>query len=231
MTHQGFDIAFDADGSNTLSKLGLPAGILPPEDSLTVGARTTVRAGQTFYVGVNDTQTKITVEQDDTFGYLAFKINMALGIQGRASLTDEVDQRVFQIEALNGAKVTISAGPDNFNALPALGLREMTLFGKFEEGDRVGELSADQKAFALGLIGAIDLSTVDKANEALTLAENAMREVKSAHSFIAKGPEDEDAFKPQGSASAYTLGRIAAYEGALTAIAAMNIQPLTSTSL
>jgi hypothetical protein len=107
----------------------------------------------------------------------------------------------------------------------------MTLFGKFEEGDRVGELSADQKAFALGLIGAIDLSTVDKANEALTLAENAMREVKSAHSFIAKGPEDEDAFKPQGSASAYTLGRIAAYEGALTAIAAMNIQPLTSTSL
>lgn len=105
----------------------------------------------------------------------------------------------------------------------------MTLFGKFEEGDRIGELSADDQAFALGLVGAIDLSTADKATKALTLASNAMRVIEDAYRFIAKGPKDEDAFTPQGSASAYTLGRIAAYEGALTAISNMNIQPLTCT--
>jgi trimeric autotransporter adhesin len=230
MTHQGYDIDFDADGSNTLSKLGLPGGPIPVENSLTVGARTTVRDSQTFFIGLNDTETKVTIDQDDTFGFLTFKINKILGIQGRASLTDDVDQRVFQIEALNGNKISISAGTSNFNALPGLGLKETTLFGKFEEGDRIGELSADQMAFALGLVGDIDLSTTDKATEAMTLATNAMREIKDAYKFVTDGPQDENEFQSQGSASAYTLGRIAAYEGALNAIASMNIQPLTSTS-
>jgi len=85
-------------------------------------------------------------------------------------------------------------------------------------------------AFALGLVGDIDLSTTDKATEALTLATNAMREIKDAYKFVTDGPQDENEFQSQGSASAYTLGRIAAYEGALNAIASMNIQPLTSTS-
>jgi trimeric autotransporter adhesin len=228
--HIGYDIAFDADGSNTLSKLGLPGGPIPVEDSLTIGARTTVRAAQVFYVGVNGTEHKVEIEQDDTFGFLAFKINRALGIQGKASLSDEIDQRVFQIEATDGNEITITKGPGNFNALPGLGLRETRLFGKFEDGHRVGELSADDMAFALGLVGNISLSTTDGATEALTLVQNAMREVQGAHKFITDGPEDEDAFKPKGRASDYTLGRIAAYEGALNAIASMNIQPLTSTS-
>jgi trimeric autotransporter adhesin len=230
MTHQGYDIAFDADGSNTLSKLGLPGGPIPVENSLTVGARTTVRDAQTFFIGVNGTESKVTIDQDDTFGYLTFKINSVLGIQGRASLTDGIDERVFQIEALNGNKITISSGTSNFNALPGLGLKEATLFGKFEEGDRIGELSADQMAFALGLVGDIDLSTTDKAKEALTLASNAMKEIEKAHKFIKDGPEDENAFKSKGSASAYTLSRLAYYEGALTAMASMSIQPLKSTS-
>ena len=230
MTHQGYDIAFDADGSNTLSILGLPGGPVPPEDSLTVGARTTVRADQVFTIGINGTEKQVTIEQDDTFGFLAFKINKALGIQGRASLTDEVDQRVFQIEALDGSEITITKGPGNFNALPGLGLIETRLFGKFEEGHRIGELSADDKAFALGLVGNIDLSTVDAATEALTLAQNAMREIQSAHKFVTDGPENEDDFLPKGRASAYTLSRLAYYEGALAAVSSMSIQPLTSTS-
>jgi trimeric autotransporter adhesin len=228
--HQGFDISFDADGSNTLSKLGLAGGPIAPEDSLTIGARTTVRAAQTFFIGVNGTEKRITIEQDDTFGFLAYKINAALGIQGRASMTDDIDQRVFQIEALGGNEISITKGPGNFNALAGLGLSETRLFGKFEEGDRIGELSADDMAFALGLVGNINLGTVDAANEALTLAQNAMREVKNAHKFITEGPEDEDAFTTKGRASEYTLSRLAFYEGALTAMTSMQIQPLKSTS-
>lgn len=229
--HQGFDIAFDSDGTNTLSKLGLPGGPIPVENSLNVGARTTVRADQVFYLSVNGAESKVTIEADDSFGFLAYKINKILGIQGLASLDQEVDNRTFQIAARDGAEIEIRSGPGNFNALPGLGFVETRLFGKFEEGDRVGELSADDMAFALGIISGLKVNTTDKATEALTIFSNAMREVKAAHKFLTVGPESEDDFAVQGQVSEYTRSRIAAYQGALTAMQNMNIQPLTSTSL
>jgi len=229
--HQGFDIAFDADGSNTLSKLGLPGGVLPVENSLNVGARTTVRADQTFYISVNGSESKVTIESDDSFGFLAFKLNKILGVQGLASLNQEIDHRSFQIEAREGADIVIREGPGNFNALPGLGLTEARLFGKFEEGHRVGELSADDKAFGLGFVSGLTVTSIGKATEALTIITNAMREVKSAHKYLTVGPDNEDDFKSQGRASDYALSRIAAYEGALAAMQRMSIQPLTYSSL
>jgi len=118
---------------------------------------------------VNGSESKVTVEADDSFGFLAFKINKILGIQGLASLDQEVDNRTFQIKARQGAEIVIRGGPGNFNALPGMGLIETRLFGKFEEGDRIGELSADDKAFALGLVGNLTIGTFDQATETLSL--------------------------------------------------------------
>ena len=229
--HQGFDIAFDANGSNTLSKLGLPGGVLPTENSLNVGARTTARADQTFYVSVNGSESKVTIESDDSFGWLAFKLNKILGVQGLASLNQEIDYRSFQIEAREGADIVIRKGPGNFDALPGLGFSEARLFGKFEPGHRVGELSADDQAFGLGFVGGLSVTSTDKATEALTIITNAMREIKAAHKFLTDGPVDENAFQPQGRASNYALSRIAAYEGALAAMQSMAVTPLSYSSL
>jgi len=231
LSHQGFDIAFDADGTNTLSKLGLPGGVIPVENSLNVGARTTVRSDQTFYISVNDSESKVTIESDDTFGFLAFKMNKILGSLGLASLNQEIDNRSFQIEALEGSKIQIRKGPGNFNALPGMGLIETRLFGKFEEGHRVGELSADEQAFALGIVSGLSLLTTDGATAAVTIMSNAMREIKSAHKFLTVGFQEEDEFKPQGRASTYTLERLAAYEGVLAAVQSINSQPLSFASL
>jgi hypothetical protein len=228
--HHASDIVFDSNGTNTLSKLGLPNGPIPVENSLNVGARTTVRADQTFYVSVNGSESKVTIESDDTFGFLAFKINKILGNQGLASLNGAVDKRTFQIEAREGAELAIRKGPGNFNALPGLGLIEARLFGKFEKGHRVGDLSADDKAFGLGLISGLKVTTIEKATESKTIISNAMRVVRSAHKYLTEGPEVEADFKPKGQASEYTLSRLAYYQGALRAVQSMNIQPLTTTS-
>jgi hypothetical protein len=69
--------------------------------------------------------------------------------------------------------------------------------------------------------------TDDGARDAVVLLDNALREVESAYRFLTVGPED-DLPKPVGSASAYTLNRIANLQFALDRMTASQSTSLFS---
>ena len=133
------DIVFDSDGTSVLSRLGLPNGALFPTEARTVVAQTTVRDGQYFHLEIDGrTHSTITIENDDTFSYLASRINSALGTDGKAEVVQTGDVESLVITAQNGAVVEVKAGPDGFDALSGLGLRPVVLMGDPVDG-RSGE--------------------------------------------------------------------------------------------
>src|SRR5690606_8730232 len=126
----GYGIAFDADGSDVISRLGLPHGPLPASDVLEVANLTSARPGTSFRIAVDGGVARtITLEADDTYGFLAYKINAVLGTKGRASINNESDGQRLVIEAFNGGRIRLLSGSDGLDALASLGLRPTELFG------------------------------------------------------------------------------------------------------
>ena len=148
-----------------LSRLGLPTGLAPGDSASTVVAETSVRPGQSFSISVNDgASQRITIEDDDSFGFLVFRINSVLGDKEKASFVEDIDGQHLEIKALNGAIIEIQSGLEGFDALAGLGLRETRLYG--EPAD-VGELDATAaSAFELGFIGSLNVQTRAGAAEA-----------------------------------------------------------------
>ena len=225
--HSGNAITFDADGTNVLTRLGLGNGETPGDSAETVIAVTTVRPDQFFTLSVNGAAAeKVTIEDDDSLGFLVFKINSILGTEGRASIEDDLGVKKLQIKALDGNEIEIIAGADGFDALGGLGLTPARLFG--EPADENDVESATVSAFALGIIDSLSVLDKTKAADADTIIDNALREIRDAFRFITEGPEPE--FEDPGSASALILRQIAALQDALARIQAFNAPTLSGTS-
>jgi hypothetical protein len=224
--HRGTAIAFDADGTSVLSRLGLPTGTVPIPTAATVAMQTSARVGQSFYVSVNGAAAKrITIEDSDTIEVLAAKISNRLGVDGDAKIVTTGHTQHLEIQALNGAVIEILEGPEGFNALPGLGLTPQRLIGELVDASKQ-EADADS-TFELGFTSTMNLSTSIAADDALTLLENAMREVREAFSFLTDGPPPDDPFAGIiGPPSPYMAGRIAAFEGALSRIESANLSSL-----
>ena len=216
--HSGAAIAFDANGTSVLSRLGLPGGDIPVEDATTVTAATTVRPGQFFYVSVNGNPAKkVTVDEDDTsttVGFLAFRINQALGTDGRAQIVDELGTRHLEITALNGAEVEIRAGSEGFDALVGMGLKPARLFGELT--DETDEEAAALSVFELGLVAGLDLLSRTNAADAKVIIDNALLQLQKAYTFITEGPAPDT--PDPGVASPALLAQIEAYKSALARI-------------
>lgn len=208
----GLGIAFDTNGSSVLTRLGLYSGQVPQEYSDSVTSSTTVRDGQYFYVSVNgEAPTKITIDRDDSFGALSFKLRAALGTEGTAVFVDDdIAGRYLNIQAFNGNKIEITAGADGKNALPGLGLSEAILFGDPPDGEEA--TAAVANPYELGFTNNMNVLTESKAADALVLIENAQREIKKAYRFLIG--EKEEPFVDPGMASQLTRNRLAAYEAA-----------------
>ena len=71
-------IAFATLGSSVLSKLGLPMGGFADEEKRLIETQTTARAGDYFFIKINDSITKkIEIKAGDTYRILANRINRA----------------------------------------------------------------------------------------------------------------------------------------------------------
>lgn len=187
-SHSGNGIVFDADGTSVLSRLGLPTGDVPVSPATSVTSLTSARPGQSFTIAVNGGSAKtIEIDDDDSLGFLAFKIKSALGKDGSVEIVDEIGYRTLEITAKNGAVVEIGAGKDGFDALPSLGLTAGTLYG--EPGEDEEE---DQSIFELGLFSDLDITSAQSATEVGILIDNALREIRSAFTFVTQGPETDD---------------------------------------
>ena len=213
--HAANGIVFDADGTSALTRLGLNSDKIVADEADTVSALSTARADQYFYVAVDDQpRQKITLADDDTFGFLRSKINAALGVKGRATSSDDLGSARIEIEALNGAKIEVFKGTDEFDLLTPLGLTEVTLYG--EPTDETELDAFEQSFFELGIVTNLSVLDATKSEDASAIILSAQREIRDAFDFITLGPqEDEPVIGPPPK---FLADQIAALQGALNAL-------------
>lgn len=81
-------VAFATEGTSVLTKLGLPIGTFADDEKRVVETQTTARAGDYFYIKVNNHITKkIEIKAGDTYRTLANRINRASFQYIKASVT------------------------------------------------------------------------------------------------------------------------------------------------
>ncbi len=220
LAHQGATVAIDSDGKNVLTRLGLPTGTIVSEPTNVVTAQTSLRAGSYFEISVNgELSERITIEADDSLGFLAYKINAMLGTAGRASVEGTDEERYLKLEAYDGQIIRLEAGGESSDALVGLGLHEVTL-----AGDPIGiEDQANSPIFSLGIVDGLNLLTPDKAGDASVILENALKEIRDMFKFMATGGEEPEPLPPLTQAQSEHIGEL---QGALLAmqIAAENAQ-------
>ena len=136
-------ITVDESGDSVLTKLGLGHGDIGDLGSLTVTSNSAVRPGMSFTLAIGDgPERSIEIEADDSIRWVAFQMNRILGKDGIAEVKKDGDSEFLRITAKGDREVKIGGGPEGFDALPGLGLREGSIFGK--------EVKDDKSFFALG---------------------------------------------------------------------------------
>ncbi len=214
-----------------LTRLGLPNDAVPIVTAETVTMETAARVGQSLSPSVNGNPARrVTIEESDTLRTVAAKISNALGMDGDAKVVNDGHREYLEIQALNGSVIRILAGPDDFDALPGLGLEPERLIG--EETDLSRKQEAKEATFELGFTDNLNLSSRTNARDAVIILDNAMREVRNAFRFLTEGPAPDDPFADLiGSASPYLVRRIAAFEDALLRIRVLGSAPTAAASL
>ncbi|MFQ5534029.1 MAG: hypothetical protein ACE5EM_04305 [Sphingomonadales bacterium] len=129
-------IAFTAQGSSSLSALGLPGGKIDTSTDRSIIQQTSVRDGDQFFIQINGgAKRKITIEAGDSFITLANKIDRLsfLNITARSSFSKNGPQ--IRIEGQRGATIDILAGPKGKDALKGLGILPTRLFDEVSTTD------------------------------------------------------------------------------------------------
>ena len=202
-----------SNGTSVLSRLGLPAGPAPGDSADTVVAETSVRPGQYFSISVNDgASQRITIDDDDSFGFLVFRINSVLGDKGTASFVEDLDGQHLEIKARNGSIIDIQSGAQEFDALAGLGLRETRLFGDPADLEELDATSSS--AFELGFVDGTNVLSRAASAEAEALIDGALLAIEKIFRFLTGEPEDRNPF-PTGTVSARTRSQIANFQVAL----------------
>lgn len=196
---RGSAVRVDSGGSSILTRLGLPHGVLPIDESSSVTSNSSVRPGQFFYISVNDgPKEKVSIRASDSFRWLSFQINAALGGLGSAKVAfHSTGFNDLEITALRNAKISIFAGPDGLDALAGLGLKPQDLYGEPPKGatnsDDDSDEDADQDAnedadadaiFALGFTGELSLLDPDSAKTAAGHIDSAIAKIQTAYRTI-----------------------------------------------
>jgi hypothetical protein len=245
-------IAVGATGASSLDALGLPTGALDFAPAQTVGlsslaglsassqamvpaqtlvANSALRAGEQFtiktnYSGVAQT---VTIEADDTLQTLSQKISRASGFS--ASVTVSTSNGVQQLHIkpnYAGVQITLGAGKNGANALPALGLTEGVITTNAtakaaKGGATVTSASSNSlKAnYALLLPSTLNLTTSAGVKQAQAVLGAAMVTIKQIYTDLTT-PASTTRAGTNGAAPAYITAEIASYQAALARLQANN---------
>ncbi len=210
----GRSIAVDLTGASVLDMLGLPKGELKPEMARTVTAQTTARAGDWFQIQVGDlTPRKITIAQGETMTTLARKINMVLGLEGKASVARSSAGERIRIEPREGSAIEFKAGTGGLDALAGLGLSAGRVVKPPADGRTAAYDEDAVPAYALGLKAAYSLASTSGAAAAKSALETAMSEIRKAYRELTMDPEVKKLMAEQANqeAKGKTGGRVPAY--------------------
>ncbi|MCX8230873.1 MAG: hypothetical protein OTJ45_03525, partial [Alphaproteobacteria bacterium] len=224
---RGSSIAFDSNGTNVLSRLGLPTGEVPADPATSITSVSSVRPGQYFYISVdNGPPEKVTIDDDDSFGFLSFKIRNAIGSGGEGTarfVDNDIDGRFLQVSALNGHKIEFIPGPEGLDALSGIGLRPEVIFGEVaDDGDR----NFVETNFGLGLIDDINLLTESAVEDARSLLEFAEVTVKKAFRLKTEGPDKP--FEVPSQPPQRILAQISGMQNALARLKSISLNNTTA---
>ena len=157
----GAGIAIDTQGSSVLDALGLPRGLINPNQSVDLTTQTTLRAGDSFQIafqGVAPRTATITIDKGETLQSLATKINIQMQTYGKASVNYTGGAAGLKIAVNPGVTLGLVAGPKDFDALARLGIAAGTLSSP-STSKTTATATSTSTAFGLGLASNLDMST------------------------------------------------------------------------
>ena len=228
--NEATSIAYSADGSSVLDKLGLPTGNLDRDETRNIETQTSVRAGDFFYVSANGGRDiKITIQDGDTFDRLATRINALSTRNLEASVSLGENGPALKLEAINGATVDLKSGADGRDALSKLGIEERSIISSevLFDLDKSDEIDPTKLGgiFALGLNEGFAFSNRTEAEYIFKQLDDAIRVIQSAHRSLTFDPVRaqilQDAKNNIGPAPAFLQDRIARYQDGLQRVLAV----------
>lgn len=200
-------IAVDPQGASVLDTLGLPRGKIAVDETRTVTAGSSVRAGDQFFVRVNDgPKFKITVEAGDTMRSLARKVNNTLLLKGTAEVSRAGGDGI-RISAKEGSTIELIPGAAGLDALAGLGIEPV----KLDATKKTTATSTGPKSFALGLKSDLSIEEKLKAGTIQYQLGTAMEVIKSAYIALTKVPLNQ-----QGPVNLRALKSYSAAQGTLS---------------
>jgi len=209
----GAAIAIDPAGDSILDQIGLPRGTLDYGGSTRLIDASSVRAGDKFSISVDGGRSKdIVIDEDETFLSLTFKINAALILDGKASVKRSSEGDRLLVEAREGSKIELIAGPSGQDALSALGLSEGVVV-KEPVSDEDSASSAPP-LYGLGVDFASSLATKEGAIATKTMLLGAMSAVQDAFRDITR-PDPSSLPKANGPPPAYLQAQLANFQAGL----------------
>ena len=210
-------LAVDTNAASPLDILGLPKGALATNDAGALTARSALRAGDEFKIGVDGRRlTTVRIGEKDTLATLLVSINRAIGAAGRAEIVKENGVERIKIAPRNGQAIRIESGRAERDALAALGLTQGIV--ATNDAGR-GAL----KTYGLGLVGLkLDSATaITSAKAELSAAISIVRQAYDAllNPNAKELTEAEKALETKrqnmGAAPAYLGTQLANYQAAL----------------
>lgn len=218
-------IVVDATGSSVLDTLGLLSGEIEYGHANTITANSTVRAGQSFRISVDGAYgKKITIDADETFRSLTFKINAVLLLDGKATVRKTADGDVLHIAANQGIRVDLIAGADGEDALAGLGIKVATVYNGGSLLDSAAVQATTTPTFGLGLESGINLTSQTDAAYTLEILNGALKKVRDIYREITKDPALDALLKAgkktSGPVPAYLTARLANYQAGLSRLLA-----------
>ncbi len=173
-------ISVDAQGASVLDRLGLPRGQVTFDDSRLITAGSSVRAGDHFFVKVNDgSRRKITVEAGDTMRSLSLRINNTLLLKGSAVVSRAGGDGI-KISAKEGNTIELIAGSAGFDALAGLGLEPV----KLDANRQAASTAASTRRFSLGLETNLTIDNKLKSKTITYQLGSALEIIKTAYMTV-----------------------------------------------
>lgn len=173
-------ITVDPQGSSVLDRLGLPRGQVSFDDSRLITAGSSLRAGDHFYLKVNDgNKLKVTVAAGDTMRSLALKINNAMLLKG-AAVVSRTGGDGIRITANEGNTIELIAGSTGLDALAGLGLEPMSL----DANKQTASTAASLRRFSLGLESGMNLEDKTRSKTLTYQLGSAIETIKTAYMTI-----------------------------------------------
>lgn len=161
-------------GDTVLGALGLRRGAITPQDSAKLVAQTSLRAGDSFSIRVNDgALRKIVITADDTLTTLADRIRLITSSKATIGTPKSGDGNVLRIDAKPGTTIELIAGADGSDALAKLGLPAARITAPAAVPTNAPKVRPGGR-YGLDLTEALNLGTTADAAVALTRVKQAI---------------------------------------------------------